>query len=220
MVACRTEFRRYGHIEMNPPRTDTDSSREETALIRRLRAGDEAAFEEVVRRYGGRLLAVARRILQSEDDAQDAVQDGFWSAFRALDQFKETARLSTWLHRIVVNAALMKQRSRARRAEGSIEELLPTFLEDGHQPHSAVPWPESLEEMVASRETRERVRASIDRLPAIYRNVLVLRDIEDLDTEETAELLGVRSNVVKIRLHRARHALRALLDPQFPGESR
>lgn len=187
-------------------------------MIQRLRAGDEAAFEEVVRRYGGRLLAVARRILQSEDDAQDAVQEGFLSAFRALDQFKETARLSTWLHRIVVNAALMKQRSRARRAEDSIEELLPNFVEDGHQSNPAVPWREPLEELVANKETRERVRASIDRLPEIYRTVLTLRDIEDLDTGETAKLLGVSPNVVKIRLHRSRQALRTLLNPLFRGE--
>lgn len=204
---------------MNPPTTAADSRQDESVLIQRLRAGDEAAFEEVVRRYGGRLLAVARRILQSEDDAQDALQDGFWSAFRALPQFKETARLSTWLHRIVVNAALMKQRSRVRRAEDSIEELLPTFLEDGHRHNSAVPWREPLDELVANKETRQRVRASIDRLPEIYRNVLILRDIEELDTAETAELLGVSANVVKIRLHRSRQALRTLLDPLFRGEA-
>lgn len=204
---------------MNPPTTAADSRQDESVLIQRLRAGDEAAFEEVVRRYGGRLLAVARRILQSEDDAQDALQDGFWSAFRALPQFKERARLSTWLHRIVVNAALMKQRSRVRRAEDSIEELLPTFLEDGHRHNSPVPWREPLDELVANKETRQRVRASIDRLPEIYRNVLILRDIEELDTAETAELLGVSANVVKIRLHRSRQALRTLLDPLFRGEA-
>jgi len=187
-------------------------------LVRRLRAGDEKAFEEVVRRYGGRLLAVARRILKSEDDAQDVVQEGFLSAFRALDQFKETARLSTWLHRIVVNAALMKQRRQVRRAEDSIEDLLPHFLEDGHQSDPAAPWREPVEDLIANRETRQLVRKTIDRLPEIYRTVLLLRDIEDLDTQETARLLGVSPNVVKIRLHRSRQVLRTLLDPLFRGE--
>lgn len=190
---------------------------QEALLVRRLRAGEEKAFEEVVRRYGGRLLSVARRILKSDADAQDAVQEGFLSAFRALAQFKETARLSTWLHRIVVNAALMKQRQQVRQAEDSIEALLPHFLDDGHQRDPAVPWREPVEELVASRETRQLVQNAIDRLPDIYRTVLLLRDIEDLDTQETAKLLGVSPNVVKIRLHRSRQALRTLLDPLFRG---
>ena len=105
---------------------------DEATLIAQLRAGDETAFEQVVRAYGGRLLAVARRIVDSEEDARDVVQDAFLNAFRALDRFEGNAKLSTWLHRIVVNAALMKLRTRKRKPEQSIETLLPAFLDDGH----------------------------------------------------------------------------------------
>ena len=113
----------------------------ESALLERLRAGEAAAFERLVREQGGRMLAVARRFLREDEDARDAVQDAFLSAFRSLDSFEGQAKLSTWLHRIVVNAALMKLRARKRRPEESIEELLPRFLEDGHQAEPATPWP-------------------------------------------------------------------------------
>ena len=162
------------------------------------------------------MLAVARRLLRAEDDAADAVQEAFISAFRAIQSFEGGARLSTWLHRIVVNAALMKLRTRARRPEVSIDELLPKFHEDGQHVDEPAEW-RSPAQLAAleSQETRNLVREQIDRLPADYRTVLMLRDIEGLDTKETAELLGVTPNAAKIRLHRARLALRTLLDPHM-----
>jgi RNA polymerase sigma-70 factor (ECF subfamily) len=205
----------------------SDSMREEPAaarapriaseadLLRGLRRGDELAFETLVREHAGRLLGVARRFLRTEEDARDALQDAFLSAFRSLDRFEEASRLSTWLHRIVINACLMKLRARRRRPEESIEDFLPRFQEDGHQVRSSVPWEGSVEDLLERRETRELVRRSIDRLPPAYRTVLLLRDIEELDTQETARLLRVSQNAVKIRLHRARQALRELLDPAF-----
>lgn len=193
----------------------SSSSEEDSSLLKRLRSGDDAAFEHWVRRQGPRMLAVARRFLHSEEDAQDAVQDAFLMAFRALDRFQGNASLSTWLYRIVVNAALMKIRNRKRRPTVSMEELLPGFLEDGHQQEPASEWDLSAEELAGRRETRALVRSAIDRLPATYRTVLLLRDIEELDTGETAQVLGISENAVKIRLHRARQALRALLDPHF-----
>ena len=187
----------------------------EGELVARLQTNDEAAFAELVRAQGPRMLAVARRLLRSDDDAADAVQEAFISAFRAIGNFEGGAKLSTWLHRIVVNASLMRLRNRARRSEVSIEELLPRFDDGGHvdEPQE---WrsPEPLDAL-ERRETRERVRALIDRLPTDYRTVLLLRDIEGLDTKETAELLGVTPNAAKIRLHRARLALRTLLDPHM-----
>ena len=188
---------------------------EESELIGRLRAGDDSAYERLVNEQAGRLLSVARRMLASEEDAHDVVQDAFLSAFRAIDRFEGGSRLSTWLHRIVVNAALMKIRSRKRRPETPIEELLPTFIEDGHQSTTPVEWKRTAHEVLESQETRAMVRELIDELPEIYRNVLLLRDIEELDTKETADLLEVTPNAVKIRLHRARLALRTLLDPHM-----
>lgn len=193
---------------------------EEADLVARLRRGEDEAFEELVRGHGGRLLAVARRLLGSEDDAQDAVQDAFLSAFRALGGFAEGARLGTWLHRIVVNAALMRLRTRRRKPERLLDDLLPRFAEDGHQAVPAAPWSASAEAQVLSAETRAFVRESIGELPEIYRTVLLLRDIDELDTGTVAELLDVSASVVKTRLHRGRLALRTLLDRRFRGDPR
>ena len=184
---------------------------EEAVLLARLRRGNQDACEELVRTHGGRLLSVARRMLRNEEDARDAVQQAFLSAFRSLSTFNGQSRIATWLHRIVVNAALMKLRSRSRRPEESIEQLLPRFREDGHHAERWSDLGPSIEVLLQQRETRTRVRAAIDRLPESYRTVLLLRDIEELDTARTAEQLGVSANAVKIKLHRARQALARLL---------
>jgi len=180
-------------------------------LLDRLRARDPEAFEDLVRTYGARLLAVARRIVGNEDEARDVLQDAFLSASRGIDGFAGGAKVSTWLHRIVVNAALMKLRSRRRRSEDSIEDLLPTFDATGAWAESPGTWEEPAHVLLEREETRARVRRCIGKLPESYRTVLVLRDIEDLDTDEAAEILGVTPNAVKIRLHRARQALRTLI---------
>jgi RNA polymerase sigma-70 factor (ECF subfamily) len=187
------------------------------SLLERLRAGDEKAFEELVRAHGGRMLSVARRLLRDPDDAQDAVQDAFLSAFRSLEKFEGSSRLSTWLHRIVVNAALMKLRTKRRKPETPIEDLLPRFLEDGHPASPPVAWKLPADQAVERAQLSQLVRRRIDELPETYRTVLLLRDVEDLDTAETAEFLGIAPNAVKTRLHRARQALRTLLDAEFRG---
>jgi len=188
---------------------------DERALLQRLRAGENAAFAELIRRHGGRLLSVARRFLVSEEDARDAVQEAFISAFRSIDRFEASAMLSTWLHRIVVNAALMKLRTRRRKPEQSIEELLPGFLENGHIARPASPWRKNALEGLEREETSALVREKIQALPEGYRNVLLLRDIEDFDTQEPAQLMGISEGAVKTRLHRARLALRELLEPHL-----
>jgi RNA polymerase sigma-70 factor (ECF subfamily) len=191
----------------------------EAALLSRLRAGDEAAYEQLVREESRHLLVVARRLLRNEEDAQDAVQQAFLSAFRALPSFNGQSRLGTWLHRIVTNAALMKMRTRGRRPEESIEDLLPSFIEDGHHVQQFTTWNVRADTQLLRRETRTHIRLAIARLPDAYRTVLLLRDIEELSTEETAKALGVTTNTVKIRLHRARQALVKLLDPAMTRES-
>ena len=193
------------------PSADVD----EGALLVALRAKDPAAYETFVRCHGGRMLAVARRLLVNEADAQDAVQDAFLNAFRAIDGFQGGARLSTWLHRIVVNAALMKVRTRNRRGEEPIDPFLPVFREGGVPAHPTTEWKTVGMDALARDEARALVRQAIDRLPESYRNVLVLRDIEGFDTAETSNLLNLTPSAVKIRLHRARQALRALLEPRF-----
>jgi RNA polymerase sigma-70 factor (ECF subfamily) len=191
----------------------------ERGMLDGLRAGDSSAFEELVRREGPRMLSVTRRLLRNEEDARDALQDAFLSAFRSIDRFEGGSKVGTWLHRIAINAALMKLRTRRRKPERSIEEFLPTYLDDGHHVDRPQPWAESGEAGAIRAETRQLVRESIDRLPADYRNVLILRDIEELDTAETARLLGISAGAAKVRLHRARQALRTLLDPHFRESS-
>lgn len=187
----------------------------EVALLARLRAGDPAAFEQLVRAHGGRLLAVARRLLRDEEDARDALQEAFVSAFKGLPGFGGGSRLGTWLHSILVNAALMRLRRRRRKPEQALDDLLPSFLDDGHHARPPAPWRQDAHVLVEQRETREFVHAAIDRLPESYRTVLLLRDVEELDTETTARALGITANLVKVRLHRARQALRTLLSPRF-----
>ncbi len=161
------------------------------------------------------MLAVARRILVREADAHDAVQDAFLSAFRGLDRFDGRADASTWLHRIVLNACLMKLRAARRRPERSIEELLPQFQDDGHQRVDSRPWRPLPHGELERRELCSLVRAKIDELPQAYREVLILRDLEELDTEQTASLLSTSRGALKTRLHRARQALRTLLEPHL-----
>ena len=193
------------------------TSSDETALVEGVRQGDPAAFETVVRTYGPRLTAVARRILRDDDQAREAVQEAFISAYRNRAQFHGDARLSTWLHRIAVNAALQRIRSAKRRPEEPIEDLLPRFLPDGHHVERFRAWTEAPDERLSRLETAATVREAIDRLPEAYRTVLLLRDIEGLSGQEAAEMLHITPNAVKIRLHRARIALRTLIAPHFEG---
>ncbi len=196
----------------------------DAAILAAIRAGDDAGYEALIRCYGPRLRVVARRFLGSDHDVDDAIQEAFISAFRAMPRFEGTATLATWLHRIVINACLMKLRSQSRRRTTSIEELLPTFDGTGHYAAPVSPWVElgalgaqgaQADQQHAREETRAQVRACIDQLPVRYRTVLLLRDIEELDTDQTAAVLGISPGAVKTRLHRARQALRGLLEPLF-----
>ena len=200
----------------DPSSAPAEQSRgDDERFLERLRAGDERAFEELVRMYGGRMLAIARHFLSRTEDAQDAVQEAFLSAFRSVAAFRGGSAVSTWLHRIVVNACLMRIRGASRRPETPIEDYLPRFDETGHHASPVEDWSVCPEKAMLSRETRERVRAAIEKLPPSYRTVLILRDIEELSTEETAEMLALTRTAVKVRLHRARLALRTLLTPVF-----
>ena len=198
-----------GHGLMNRDIVD------EKALLEALRAGHEWAFEAMVRQFGGRLLAVARRMTRNDDDARDVVQSAYLSAFRALSEFEGACQLSTWLHRIVVNTALMRLRSRRRKPEESIEGLLPVFQGDGHHVEQFSDWRMPADRLLEQKETRAMVRGCIQRLPDSYREVLILRDIEELSTQEVAGALSMTTSAVKVRLHRARQALSTLLRQEY-----
>ena len=192
---------------MSPVRVRADSVEAEAELVGRLRAGNEDAYETLFRAHAGAMLAVARRHLGDTDEAADAVQDAFVSAFRAMPRYAGTARLGTWLYRITSNTCLMKLRTRRR------SRLVP--LAD-HQSVGADPAP-SPGDVLALAETVAVVRACIDRLPDPYRTVIGLRDLDELDTDATAARLGTNAAVVKTRLHRARRALRSLLESELVG---
>jgi len=192
---------------------------DEKALLAALRAGHEWAFETMVRLFGGRLLAVARRFTRNDEDARDVVQSAYVSAFRGLNEFEGACQLSTWLHRIVVNTALMQLRSRRRKPEDSIDALLPAFQQDGHHVEQFSDWSAPADQLLEQQQTRATVRACIDQLPDNYRAVLMLRDIEERSTQEVAELLTMTPTAVKVRLHRARQALSTLLRKEYARQT-
>ncbi|HTU27493.1 MAG TPA: sigma-70 family RNA polymerase sigma factor [Pirellulales bacterium] len=209
-------------VDGEPPPRGTDGKSahaREAKLLAALRRGEQAAAETLVREHGPYLLVIARRYLKCELDSADAVQEAFASAFQAMPRFSGESSLRTWLHRIVVNACLMKIRTSARRPTVSIDALCPQFDGQGQRIESAALWVDPPADALVSAELRAQVRGCIDQLPDDFRTVLLLRDIDELDTRETAALLGVSAAVVKTRLHRARQALRSLLVPILAASS-
>jgi RNA polymerase sigma-70 factor (ECF subfamily) len=203
-----------GMVHPTPP-PSFDETFDESTLLDGLRQGEADACAAFVRQFAGPMYGAARRLLRNDDDAHDVLQEAFFHAFRGIHQFDGRCQLSTWLHRIVINAALQKLRTLQRRPELSIEEHLPRFGEDEHHQRSPCAFLSSVEEIASRKELRAFVQRRIDELPETYRRVLLLRDIEGMDTEETATLLGITTMLVKTRLHRARQALRAMLEPYF-----
>ena len=188
-------------------------------LLERLRAGEEEACRELMVTYGGRMLAVARRLLRREQDAEDVVQEAFLSAFRSLAGFEARSDLGSWLHRIVTNAALMRIRADGRRDDRGLDELLPRYLEGGHHVDPPARWADLPDHEAGRRELQGLVRERIGKLPENYRIPLVLRDIEGWSMQRVADELEITYLAAKMRVHRARQALRTLLDPDMAEET-
>jgi RNA polymerase sigma-70 factor (ECF subfamily) len=189
------------------------------SLIDRLRGGDAVALEELMERFAPRVHRLAFGITRNEADAEEVVQDVFLRLFRKIDAFEGRSALGTWIYRIAVNTALIKRRGKRAALEVLIEDHLPTFKEDGHREGDRAmllaDWSETPEAELLSSEVREIVRNTIAGLPDPYRIVLLLRDMEELSNEETAEILEDTVASVKSRLHRARMALREQLTRSF-----
>src|SRR5262245_16337942 len=183
------------------------------ALAARAAAGEAPAFEELVRRYQSRVYRLACRLTGNEGDAKDVLQEAFLSAYRGLAGFRAAARFSTWLYRIATNAALMHRRARARRPTEPLEAYLPRFDGDGR--HLAEPADllaaSRADELLDRKLLAEKARAGLDRLPDIYRDAFVLRDLEEMPTADVAEVLGIDAAAVRQRVHRARLMLRGYL---------
>jgi len=182
-------------------------------LAARAVAGDEPAFEDLVKRYQARVYRLAARLTGNDGDAQDAMQETFLLVYRNLGGFRGEARFSTWLYRIATNAALGVRRARARRPTDPLDEFLPRFDAEGRH----VRTPAQLQvaacadELIDQRLLAARAREGIDRLPDMYREALVLRDLEELDTAEVAAILGLEPAAVRQRVHRARLMLAGYL---------
>jgi RNA polymerase sigma-70 factor (ECF subfamily) len=175
-------------------------------------AGDDHAFEQIVGRYEARIFRLACR-LTSDTDAPDVLQETFLQLYRNLGAFRGDARFSTWLYRIATNAALMHRRARARRPAEPLDTFLPRFDADGG--HAATPAELQLaaraDELLDRQSLAARAREMLSRLPDLYRDAFVLRDLEEMSTADTAEALGIEPAAVRQRVHRARLMLRGYL---------
>jgi RNA polymerase sigma-70 factor (ECF subfamily) len=187
----------------------------EHALVQAAQRGDKRAFAQLVERYEPRVYNLARKLLRDPQDAEDVLQETFLSVYRHLDDFHGDASFSTWLYRIATNASLMKLRG---RKEPPLSLDAPVALEgDDALPREIVDWGVTPEEALLSRETRAQMDAAVAALPETLRAVFVLRDIEGLSVQETADVLGISAPNVKTRLHRARLMLRESLSAYFKG---
>jgi RNA polymerase sigma-70 factor (ECF subfamily) len=198
------------------PATPSGSSPTDDQLITRARAKDFAAFEELLGRYEDKVFRLAYRILRNETDAKEILQETFVSIWRKLDTFKGDSQFGSWVYRIATNAALMRLRSHRRHPEVSTEELPIGYLDNYGTPMPAGEnWSKRPDDELQSSELRAHIQKAVDGLPDIYRTVFIIRDVEGLSTEETAEALGISIPTVKTRLHRARIALRDAIGGYF-----
>ncbi len=185
----------------------------EAELIAAAQAGRQDAYAEIVERYSGTVYNLALRLMNDPQEAEDVLQETFVSAFRALDRFEGRSQLGTWLYRIAYNAAMMRLRKRRVPTE-SLDE--PRETEDGELiPRQLVDWTAVPDRMLLGKELRDVLNAALVTLPESLRSVFVLRDIEGLSTTETAEALSLTETNTKVRLHRARLALRERLTGYF-----
>ena len=182
----------------------------DSQLVHLARQGDSGAFRTIIKRHNRRLYRLARAVTANDSDAEDAVQDAYVRAFTALDQFRGDSSLSTWLSRIVLNEALGRLRRRRPTVDLEVVEKRPSQ-------HQIIPFPAASQQLdperaMAQREIQHLLEQAIDGLPQAFRTVLVARVIEEMSVKETAELLGLRVETVKTRLHRARELLKQALE--------
>lgn len=201
-------------METIQKRAGEDTS--ELALVQAAKKGDLEAFSELVKRYDRNVFRIAQHITHNEEDAQDVVQDAFLKAYQNLEQFQGNSKFYTWLVRIAVNEALMKLRRRRTDKTVSIDEDVET--EEGSMPREVADWSPNPEQLYGQSELSDILKKTIQGLPPGFRTVFVLRDVEGLSTEETAEMLGLSIPAVKSRLLRARLQLRERLAKYFKSK--
>jgi RNA polymerase sigma-70 factor, ECF subfamily len=193
--------------------TSVPAGFDESALVAQAKAGDQNAFAELVNRYERKIYRLAKNITRNDEDAEDVLQDAFLKAYTHLDNFKGDSKFYTWLVRIAVNEALM--RLRKRKTDRSVPLDEPVELGQETVQREIAVWEDNPEQQYSQEEWRRILDEAVDSLKPDFRTVFVLRDIEELSTEETAETLGISVPAVKSRLLRARLALRETLTRQF-----
>jgi len=181
-------------------------------LAEALRLREATAAERLVATYGDRAYRLAIRITGNGPDAEETVQDAFWSVIQKIDTFRGDSSLGSWIYRIVANAAYQKLRRRAHRRDGvSLDDALPSFHEDGWHAGPITDWSADIDDPAAQTELRAALSSAIGELPAAYRAVIILRDVEGLSIAEVAGSLGITVSATKTRVHRARLFLRQRL---------
>ena len=202
-------------MEAAPARVDRD-----WPIVEALRRRDPTAAERLVATYGDRAYRLAIRITGSRQDAEEALQDAFWSVIRKIDTFRGDSGFGSWLYRIVANAAYgTLRRGYGRRLDRSLDEALPVFDEQGRPPEPITDWSPRVDDPSLQSELRTVLTAALDELPSEYRAVVVLRDVEGLSHREISEVLGITVASAKSRVHRARLFLRKRLTGYMsPGQ--
>jgi RNA polymerase sigma-70 factor (ECF subfamily) len=195
------------------PTTSVPAGFDESVLVAQAKAGDQNAFSELVNRYERKIYRLAKNITRNDEDAEDVLQDAFLKAYTHLDNFKGDSKFYTWIVRIAVNEALM--RLRKRKTDRSVPLDEPVELGEETVQREIAVWDDNPEQRYSKEEWRHILDEAVDSLKPDFRTVFVLRDIEELSTEETAETLGISVPAVKSRLLRARLALRERLTRQF-----
>src|SRR5256712_177673 len=212
--APRTEEREMGlQMALEPGTAVIAHSRRadrDLDLLEALRRREPTAAERLVTTYGDRTYRLATSITGNGQDAEEVVQDAFWTVIRKIDGFRGESAFGSWLYRIVANAAYQKLR-RSRRRELSLDEVMPVFDDRGCHAVPMPDWSARVDDPSIQTELRLALTSAIEELPAAYRSVLVLRDVRGLSNPEIAEFLGLSVQVVKTRVHRARLFLRKQL---------
>ena len=193
-----------------------DSLTSEMALVQAAKKGDLEAFSDLVKRYDRNVFRIAQHITHNEEDAQDVVQDAFLKAYQNLEQFQGNSKFYTWLVRIAVNEALMRLRKRRNDRTVSLDEDVET--DEGSIPREVADWSPNPEQQYGTSELGDILKKTIQGLSPGFRTVFVLRDVEGMSTEETAEMLGLSVPAVKSRLLRARLQLRERLAKYFKNK--
>jgi RNA polymerase sigma-70 factor, ECF subfamily len=185
----------------------------DVALVDSFKAGDISAFEEIVSRYEAKVMNLSLRFTRNQEDAEEVLQDVFTTVYRKIDGFRGQSAFSSWLYRIVVNAAFMKLRKKKQNQAISMEDLAPAVKQYCIERDDAA-WPHS-HNVAVTRELQEVLQKAIDRLPDQYRAVFVLRDVDGLSNQETGQILDLSIPAVKSRLHRSRIMLRKKLQRYY-----